>query len=179
MKMKQQPNLRRIQLWIDALRSGDYAQCREELSTGTGNSRAFCCLGVACEVAIRAGLSELRAEKQGDGSWLYYRDAGGSIDPNRISNEASDWSGGELPWLVADWYGIPRDPELRTGEVRYEDDQSDPDNPDGAYEFEASATSLNDDEGYTFTRIADALERTYFDPTSGVAPAGADGATSH
>ncbi len=32
--------------WIDALESGEYKQCRNELTNGEG----FCCLGVACEI---------------------------------------------------------------------------------------------------------------------------------
>jgi hypothetical protein len=38
--------------WVAALRSGDYKQGREVLRDGD----EFCCLGVACDLAVKAGL---------------------------------------------------------------------------------------------------------------------------
>jgi hypothetical protein len=44
-------------LWVAALRSGEYPQGRDHLATKRGDGTfAFCCLGVACEVAIKNGL---------------------------------------------------------------------------------------------------------------------------
>lgn len=39
-------------LWVEALRSGKYRQVKGRLKTVDG----YCCLGVACEVAIKAGV---------------------------------------------------------------------------------------------------------------------------
>lgn len=39
--------------WVAALRSGQYGQAIERLKDGNSN---FCCLGVACELAVKAGL---------------------------------------------------------------------------------------------------------------------------
>lgn len=39
-------------LWVQALRSGEYRQTKNYLSTDDG----YCCLGVLCEVAIADGL---------------------------------------------------------------------------------------------------------------------------
>ena len=39
-------------LWIAALRSGEFEQCKEVLCNG----KAHCCLGVLCEVAIAHGV---------------------------------------------------------------------------------------------------------------------------
>jgi hypothetical protein len=39
--------------WVTALRSGRFKQGRSVLNQG---DRALCCLGVACEVAIEAGV---------------------------------------------------------------------------------------------------------------------------
>lgn len=39
-------------LWVEALRSGRYNQVAVVL----GNEKGFCCLGVACEVAIANGV---------------------------------------------------------------------------------------------------------------------------
>lgn len=43
---------KRRKKWIDALRSGKYKQCIRALSFDGG----FCCLGVACEVALDSGV---------------------------------------------------------------------------------------------------------------------------
>jgi hypothetical protein len=39
--------------WVEALRSGKYEQGRNRLKTAHNE---FCCLGVACELAIEAGV---------------------------------------------------------------------------------------------------------------------------
>lgn len=44
--------------WINALRSGEYAQTKECLQ----NSDGYCCLGVACEVLIPKGLQYVEEE---------------------------------------------------------------------------------------------------------------------
>ena len=52
--------------WVAALRSGEYRQ-------GTGRLRSkddrFCCLGVLCDLAVRADV--LGAPERGDGYYLY------------------------------------------------------------------------------------------------------------
>ncbi len=40
------------QLWIEALESGDYKQCKHRLRVGD----EYCCLGVLCELAIKAKI---------------------------------------------------------------------------------------------------------------------------
>ena len=40
------------QLWVDALRSGEYSQTTETLQDTNG----YCCLGVACQVAKNQGI---------------------------------------------------------------------------------------------------------------------------
>ena len=39
--------------WIAALRSGEYKQCKTQLHDG----HAYCCLGVACEIAKANGVN--------------------------------------------------------------------------------------------------------------------------
>jgi hypothetical protein len=46
-----------IQLWIEALESGEYKQAVSYLSI----HGLYCCLGVACEVAIKHGVEVTRA----------------------------------------------------------------------------------------------------------------------
>lgn len=41
------------QLWVDALRSGKYKQCKNALRVND----YYCCLGVLCDVAIKSGVA--------------------------------------------------------------------------------------------------------------------------
>lgn len=66
------------QLWVAALRSGEYEQARGRLRDGD----TFCCLGVLCDLHHKAGLGYWYGE--------YYAD----------ENEA-------LPGAVVDWAGVP------------------------------------------------------------------------
>ena len=59
------------QLLVSALRSGEYKQIKGCLSTGGG----YCCLGVACEVYIKAGHT---LDKMLVRSWTHYGGAGAS-----------------------------------------------------------------------------------------------------
>jgi hypothetical protein len=56
-----------VQVWVDALRSGEYQQCQQRLADGSG----FCCLGVACDLALRAGIID--RYDPSDGSLEFYR----------------------------------------------------------------------------------------------------------
>lgn len=51
--------------WLAALRSGDYAQGTKRLRTETG----FCCLGVACDIAAKAGTG--RWLNSIDDGWVF------------------------------------------------------------------------------------------------------------
>lgn len=69
--------------WIAALRSGDYKQAKGALRRGD----SFCCLGVACEVAARHGVTE--------------RVKNGYKDPQGYYPAATS-----LPVAVRDWLGL-------------------------------------------------------------------------
>lgn len=86
-----EPNKERIQLWVDALRSGKYKQGRHALAYELDNQKFFCCLGVACEVAIENGL-EIEVTRQGEScrTCIFY-----------------DLSEGLLPTRVQKWFGLP------------------------------------------------------------------------
>lgn len=54
------------QLWVDALRSGEYQQGQQVLcSIGSSGQERFCCLGVACEVMKKHG-GDIRIERTAD-----------------------------------------------------------------------------------------------------------------
>lgn len=49
-------NKANMRLWANALKTGDYTQGREFLKQIEGAVVKYCCLGVACEVAIANGV---------------------------------------------------------------------------------------------------------------------------
>lgn len=57
--------------WVDALRSGKYPQGRHSLNQG---DRAYCCLGVACEVAIASGIPVIKTHS-GFGQTIKYNNS--------------------------------------------------------------------------------------------------------
>lgn len=90
----------RVKLLVDALRSGKYRQTQYTLSKYDKESRRrkFCCLGVACEVAMQNGV-ELEYQRHQDGYGSY-------------NNNSSC-----LPDVVKDWFGFDSfDPKLLDAE---------------------------------------------------------------
>lgn len=75
-------------LWVEALRSGKYPQTREGLCRIKDGKESYCCLGVACEVAIENGVS---ITKRPD-----------SAVPWTLYNDSCGW----LPEEVKDWLGL-------------------------------------------------------------------------
>lgn len=84
--------------WVAALRSGDYRQ-------GTGFLRykgAFCCLGVLCDLAVKAGTG-------------VNVQLGTSFNPDAYR---FDGKSAHLPDRVQEWAGVEStDPEVNGGEV--------------------------------------------------------------
>lgn len=86
--------------WIAALRSGEYKQTKKALHalTLTGNKISdegivvggFCCLGVACDLAVKAGV-------------IPTPESNGRVD---IYGVAGDRSSSRLPLKVRDWLGL-------------------------------------------------------------------------
>lgn len=94
-----EPNKERLRLWVAALRSGEFPQGKDVLCRVSPAGDTYCCLGVACEVAIANGLDIGTATRR----WA-----------KRYDNEDLI-----LPQVVADWYGLgSRDPMLIHGESR-------------------------------------------------------------
>lgn len=94
-------NRRNIKKWVKALRSGMYLQGHQRLAylDYEGVPR-YCCLGVACEVAIENGLRlKVAADVYGEHTKTY----NGSV--------------GLLPTETMEWLGLPRfDPKLDFGD---------------------------------------------------------------
>lgn len=91
------PRARR-ELWVAALRSGEFKQGKAALRTAEG----YCCLGVGCEIYRRYHSSRV--------TWV-----GFSPQKWRFDAESS-W----LPLTVRDWFGLA----TSAGQIKYYDDLS-------------------------------------------------------
>lgn len=92
-------NKEHIKLWHDALVSGDYKQ-----GTGTlGRNGAYCCLGVACEVAIKHGVPLERQERDAGYNGVQIEYLWNSEETGVAHTEK-----GLLPFPVVAWLGVDR-----------------------------------------------------------------------
>lgn len=126
MTNKMDPEIK--QLWLNALRSGEYSQAMGRLK----RDGAFCCLGVLCEIAVANGVIEVEDVNRG---------VLGVIGKYGESDESS-----ELPFVVAEWAGLdcPNpwvEVVLHDGTTR-----------------EFALSDVNDDLNKNFLEIADLIE---------------------
>lgn len=137
-------NPRAKQLWLDALRSNTYTQGEGALHTidDTGQER-LCCLGVLCQVAMKEGVVLRRTARL---------DSGGRtiVEYNNLD--------GVLPDPVLQWSGLDnRNPSFRPGhDVAMGFIVRNPDFPTAS--VGVSLAECNDN-GYTFTEVADIIEK--------------------
>jgi len=121
--------------WVEALRSGQYRQTREQLVDHNNTlGPRYCCLGVLCEIAVADGV--VRYDER---------------DNTYVSEEnPSDYNDTALPWAVARWAGLPLEDEYGNfpSEV--------PVWIEGAQTI--CLTTLNDGRDYNFDQIADVIE---------------------
>lgn len=129
--------------WVAALRSGETAASGADAASANGSAvvyqqgagqlhnpvtNEFCCLGVLCDLAVRAGVI-VATERDGESYTLY------------------DGRGAALPASVMTWAGLDSsDPELAPSK----------DNDEELY-FWDEASELND-SGVPFSQIADLIE---------------------
>lgn len=152
-----------IKEWVDALRSGEYEQGTNALKLHQVFDNAkneygewvpldkpqFCCLGVLCDLAEQKGITT-------------------GVPDERGSGVAFDQMTGLPPASVEDWAGVT------AWEVTWPDDLPPKAiQPECSPECEVCAeeqppapskiglASLNDNHGYTFPRIADAIEKEW------------------
>ncbi len=128
-------------LWVEALESGQYDQTTGYLHVIEPNGDAatigWCCMGVACDVAIREGAPIHRFE----GDWTERFDDLDSYPPGRLHR-----------WLGVD----PTD----DGDIIVAD--SDPDDwDDSPGQAPVRASVANDTRRWTFGEIAASLRGTY------------------
>lgn len=132
-------NPRVKQLWLGALRSGEYQQAKKSLRDGTeGGPDYFCCLGVLCELAVQDGALP-EPSKDGTGTWTY----GGRFwdEANQRYDDDMSWSA--LPMRVQDWAALRgADPVIWADRDTYRNN---------------SLAEIND-SGASFDLIADLIE---------------------
>ena len=116
-------------LWVAALRDTDtYPQTKGALR----NEDGYCCLGVLCEVAIKAGVQ---------------------VDTHRVDSNPDVWSFDgnveHLPDSVVEWAGLNSENPV----VLVDEDEG-----DGEVQIEREMVVLNDDLAWPFPQIADVIE---------------------
>jgi|SRR5688572_3458264 len=132
---------------VSALKSGKYSQTTGTLRRGASKDKGgFCCLGVACEVAIRDGLN-LSCSRQPLGNYTYGRDEG---SPSTVS----------LPSTARAWYGFTsHDPQLLVpARVAETSDTLMEQWTPGQL---VAATSLNDVHKLTLPQIGECFQYTF------------------
>jgi len=115
-------------LWVDALRSGDYTQGRETLTTKIDGGYSYCCLGVL-ECVIGDGDPEI-AESNG-----YIDDPGRFDMPLNSGYEILNWASSMFPKIK----GVVSINASKAG-------------------TQDALASLNDTAGLNFAQIADIVE---------------------
>lgn len=119
--------------WLEALRSGEFKQTTGVLARQNDDGKyGYCCLGVACEISGVASRDLTRG----------YDDR---VRKVYGENEADL----TLPEEVRAWLGVETDSPNLASPVVVNDDGDD----------ETGLTILNDDYGFTFEQIADAIEQ--------------------
>lgn len=127
--------------WVGALRSGIYEQGQGVLRDAR---ESYCCLGVLCDLAARAGVGKWNPPDHGAG---YQFDA----TPTSSDADSESWfdiSRTDLPRQVAKWAGITDEGTL-----------VDPEYWSSVNEPADSLIGLNDSAGYDFDQIADVIEQ--------------------
>ena len=145
------------QLWIDALESGEYEQGVGTLrKKGPDGKSTYCCLGVLCEVAIKAGVPvKTRLVTAGEDMFE---------DEPKWFETTYDHSSGFLPESVREWAGLETE-DGKFAKGYYEDDELDARiTYPGAYGGEnmaANLVTLNDDARYNFKQIAQVIRERF------------------
>lgn len=126
--------------WVAALRSGEYPQGRAVLKSSDGK---YCCLGVLCDLAVKAGVIEetdqtMRAISGDDEYWGVVFTGDGLVNHEQFAT---------LPRAVIEWAEVngdnPHVPVERPGDLDA---------------FGAPSLAELNDYGMTFDQIASIIE---------------------
>lgn len=136
------------QAWVDLLRSGDIEQTTAALHN---DNDEMCCLGVLCKIAEERGIVT-RSEAPISGAYVYQ-------DPDLTA----DQSAVALPDKVRRWAGLSDHLGFLTyapGEEPYRAPFKKGDPPESGYEL-GHLAQINDSGAYTFSQIADIIEKHF------------------
>jgi hypothetical protein len=116
--------------WLTALRSGDYAQGKGKLERVVDGQSKYCCLGVLCDLAVKAGITT-RTDPITNGTLAHYGEMFDNFPPQ----------------VVVEWAGIgTSNPNVLIPER------------EGELSRATNLAELNDEKNYTFSQIADVIE---------------------
>lgn len=124
--------------WLTALRSGEYKQGKGYLKNEVIGSPQYCCLGVLCELAVKAGVIE---ESELDQDEYVH-----SFSSKRPGIGGLSHSSSYLPQGVADWAGIHYQ-----GKIHHDDESG---------RVRVDLADLNDYK-LDFAGIADVIEKEF------------------
>lgn len=124
--------------WVEALRSGEYHQGTGRLHHISGGQSLYCCLGVLCELAIKAGIdvpTNSRRECDCD-----------NCKENPPVDFIVRYDGGDdfLPEIVRQWARLDAPNPAIPGRPAYKD-----------------TLSWMNDNGHDFTSIANIIEENF------------------
>ncbi len=124
-------NEENMDTFLDALRSGEFEQGKHYLNA----EGKMCCLGVASELAHRAGVVDKQVDQCGVAKYSGYT---GILGPK-----------------VAEWLGLPNiaDGDVPFHKLGYR--------PNGQTHMSITAMGYNDTLGKSFPEIADAFEKEF------------------
>jgi hypothetical protein len=123
-----------IKAWIKALRSGKYKQGTGFLHTADDK---FCCLGVACDLAVKKGIIRKPTKSIAERAFEDY-------EVYRYGNLS-----GLLPKKVMNWLGLSYSAgDFTLGPTEY-------------FQTDDSLAAMND-SGVSFKKIADFIEKNYW-----------------
>jgi hypothetical protein len=126
-------NKERMRLFVAGLRSGRFIQGRGSLKVRYSNGgERYCCLGVACEIAMEHGLVVAVSQSLNERTGTLHINFGGQGD--------------SLPESVMHWYGLS---------------DSDPLIDPAQGGISAITLNDNPDFAWTFEQIAAGFEQTY------------------
>lgn len=140
------------EVWIKALRSGEYSQITGSLSKterdGSGSEETgFCCLGVACDLFNKFIMIEGELDRWVSPERKTYNDSGSSIFVRQFKDDSVSGECGyedaQLPHEVQSWLGLTSN----SGEFK--------ESIGDLY----SLADLNDTLTYSFDEIADIIEK--------------------
>ncbi len=94
------------QRWVEALRSGDYQQGQYLLRQPVaGDADVYCCLGVACELYIEAGGTDLARELGPVDAWARGRQTK-LVYVYKSERDPVAGRTATLPTVVVQWLGL-------------------------------------------------------------------------